>query len=545
MLINDLHLYETGVVSDEEILNRWTLPDMECLFHKTLTGSSRKQLFDLFIQGEPASFGVVSGRIFFQIDHAVSFLEKIRFNESKNDKASQAIILAIQELTLSDLAHFNDLSGLIVKGGGSASHGAAIARARGIPCIVGLQDFEMGPMCKTAKIHGKSISAGEWITLDSSGFGAKIYLGKTETKNQFLIEIIQKKLIKKISFFFKKLEKKYSIYLKVRLNINHPKEITLGKYLGADGVGLCRTENFFLNSKTLKKVKTVLFKGKNSNNARSDLTTQLNSDFLEEIHFHYFKQIFELMDGKTASIRLMDLDFSGFIPLSNPGIGIRGCRYGIVWSTVYDLQVRSLFRAAVEFEKKTGKRANFSILIPFITNENELNELKFRFSEIQKQLKISSTNFFYKIGCMIENPASVFDIDKLAKIADFFVFGTNDLTQTALGISRDDSSSFVPFYLKNGFLDFDPFQKLSCSVKSLIEIAISSIKKQEKSEIFFGICGEQIGDLDSLEFYLKKNINYISCSPFRVLPTRLGILKAAIKQRFISGPTHTECVGFT
>lgn len=542
-IVSAIELNREELISDFEVASRIQAKDIESFLHPSLDESSKAKLQKVGHSGVTAAPGTAVGHVFFKMKDAIDF-----YQESLKDSKKPKIILIADELLISDTPGLGMISGLVTKASGLASHAAVMARANGIPCIVGFQGLEVsadGKSCRLKSPQESIVSSGTLLTLDAGNEGC-LYLGEGELNNVSYEDSAVQDLVR----IFTRLKKQLQIPLDIRVNISNPKDAQIGKSFGAEGVGLCRTENMFMEAENLREIRNIVF------TANMDLC-QESLRVLEEAQFSDFKKIFSTMNNHVVNIRLMDLPLHDFVPQTaedfevlgrqlphltqehirlvadnlkehNPMLGLRGCRFGIIHPEIYDLQIRAIVKAAYATEKR-GPGFKPGIMFPLVFMQDELARLKQRVFEIEEGVKNSlgisaDESIHIRIGSMIELPAAALNADHLAKVGEFFAFGTNDLTQTTLGMSRDDSSHYLPHYLERGLLSTDPFKVLCEPVRELIETAVSR-GLRVRPDASYGICGEQGGDPSSLVFCLEKGLSYISCSPFRVLAALSALIK--------------------
>lgn len=533
----DLNL--AGRISDREAALRIKPNDVEVLLHPTLDESSRTRLKDIGSEGVTAAPGTAVGHVYFKMADAIE-----HYRTAVKEKKDKRVILIADELLISDTPGLGIISGLVTKASGIASHAAVMARANGIPCIVGYKGLEIEPATNTMSVNGQKFKAGTLMTLEAGAEGA-LFVGEGTLQNLSFKEGI----VRDVSQLITRVIKQEGIPLEVRVNINNAKDAETGLTFGADGVGLCRTENMFMEAHALREIRNIVF-------TQDPELCKQSFEILEETQFQDFKKIFEAMRDRTVNIRLMDLPLHDFAPQTeaafeelhqqlphidktqlrvvaeglrehNPMLGLRACRFGLITPQVYDMQIRAIIRAAYAVQQ-AGTPVNPGIMFPLVTSELELTQLKARVQKIEEKiredLKVAyGTRIHVRVGSMIELPAAALGADQLARVGEFFAFGTNDLTQTTLGISRDDSAHYLPFYLENGLLPADPFKVLAWQVRELIDTAVTR-GQRVRPGVSFGICGEQGGDRATLKFCLEKGLGYVSASPFRVLPTRIALV---------------------
>ena len=534
-VLSALELNHEGRIDDVEAIARMKPNDVEALLHPTLDEASRATLEPFEGVGVTAAPGTTVGAVFFNMSEAMGHKKEYGGN----------VLLMTNELLISDTPGLGVISGLITTASGIASHAAVMARANGIPCVVGLRGIEFEGDGRSCRIGGTRIEAGTIVTLEAAEEG-RLYLGKGQLHNVAYRE----GPVQDLNLLVSRVIQSEGRPMQIRVNINGPKDAEVGLAFGADGVGLCRTENMFMEPEALREVRNIVFTGDAS---------QCPESFskLEEIQFQDFKKVFEVMRGRVVNIRLMDLPLHDFVPQSeeafltlvtqlphlpeeqiravsdklrehNPMLGLRACRFGILQPEVYNLQMRAIIRAAYDCASRKVP-VDPGIMFPLVFTHAELQGLKARVGEIESQvregLKIPlSDRLHFRVGSMIELPAAALSADQLARVGEFFAFGTNDLTQTTLGMSRDDSAHYLPAYLEMKILKSDPFKILADPVRELIQTAVSR-GRRVRNDASYGICGEQGGDPTSLRFCLAFGLDYVSCSPFRVLPARLALAR--------------------
>ena len=420
------------------------------------------------------------------------------------------------------------------------SHAAVVARGMGRPCVSGSSEIEINYEKKIFKASKVEVKEGDIITIDGST--GRIILGEVPTVKP------------EISGDFSKLMGWADNYrkLKVRTNSETPIDTKTARNFGAEGIGLCRTEHMFFDEDRILSVREMILSKtiEDRSRALAKLLPHQKNDFIE---------IFKIMNGLPVTVRLLDPPLHEFLPKNekeikdvsdalglpvneivsrigelhehNPMLGHRGCRLGISFPEIYEMQCKAIFEALVECKKKKYKSIIPEIMIPLVSTEGEIEIMKnlvVRVADkIQKENKIKIN---YLVGTMIELPRAALKAKDIAKHADFFSFGTNDLTQTTFGISRDDSGKFLNDYIENKIFDIDPFISIDEGVGDLIEIATTKGKKQNK-KIKLGICGEHGGDPKSIHFCSKIGLDYVSCSPYRVPVARLAAAQAQLSKK--------------
>jgi len=430
--------------------------------------------------------------------------------------------------------------GILTARGGMTSHAAVVARGMGRPCVSGSSEIDINYEMKTFKTSSMEIKEGDVITIDGST--GRIISGSVSTVKPEISGDFSK--IMTWADSFRKLN--------IRTNSETPKDTKTAKDFGAEGIGLCRTEHMFFDEERILSVREmILSKTKEDRSiALKKLLPHQKKDFIE---------IFKIMSGLPVTVRLLDPPLHEFLPRTdkeinevanivnlpvkevesridelheqNPMLGHRGCRLGISFPEIYEMQCRAIFEALAELKKEKIKSAFPEIMIPLVSTEAEIKIMKdlvIRIaSEVQKEHKLKIE---FMVGTMIELPRAAIKAKDIAKHAEFFSFGTNDLTQTTFGISRDDSGKFLNDYIDNKIFSIDPFISIDDGVGDLIKIAVEKGKSQNKN-IKLGICGEHGGDPNSILFCSKAGLNYVSCSPYRVPVARLAAAQAELKNK--------------
>ncbi len=495
-----------GTITKEEGILKIDPKIFDNLLHPVLEARGDQKVIG---KGLPASPGVASGYVVFSASDAEKAAEQ-----------GKKIILVRLETSSEDINGMNAASGIITARGGMTSHAAVVTSGMGKPCICSVNGLHIDKNGNFFSVGDTTVNKGEPITIN--GGTGEVMLGILPT---ILPELSQefKTIINWID------ETKM---IKVRANADTPKDAKIAKEFGAEGIGLCRTEHMFFASNRIEFIQRLIIA-----DDKTERASALSK--LEEMQKSDFKEIFSIMGGREVTIRLLDPPLHEFLPdnqstiekiakslnksvesvknkivqLSekNPMLGHRGCRLAISHPEIYSMQTRAILSAVDELKKEKKAEVKPEIMIPFIMSEKE-------FILICELLKKEAKNFDvnYSIGTMIELPRAALIADKLAKYAEFFSFGTNDLTQTTMGLSRDDSVSFLNSYKENNIFENDPFEVLDVEgVGELIKIAIERGKKTRK-EIKLGVCGEHGADPRSIEFLIKSGVSYISCSPYRV-----------------------------
>jgi len=515
------------LISNKEAVLRVDPNTLDTLLHPTLNEKAEKKVIAL---GLPASPGAASGKVTFSADEAE------RLKEQMNDT-----ILVRIETSPEDINGMHAAKGILTARGGMTSHAAVIARGMGKPCVSGSSEIEIDYENKLFKAGNFKIKEGDVITID--GGSGKVMLGEVSTVKP------------DISGDFSKLMDWADQYrkLKVRTNSETPADTKTARDFGAEGIGLCRTEHMFFDEKRIISVRQMILSKtpEDRKKALAKLLPYQKSDFFE---------IFKIMNGLPVTVRLLDPPLHEFLPKTdkdiddvakelnisnqniksriielheqNPMLGHRGCRLGISYPEIYQMQCQAIFEALAECRKKKIKPVIPEIMIPLVSTAAEIQILRsLVVKEAEKIQKIHSIKIQYYVGTMIELPRAALRANAIAKFADFFSFGTNDLTQTTFGISRDDSGKFLNDYVENKIFNKDPFVSIDeKGVGELIKIAVERGRMQKKS-LKLGICGEHGGDPASIEFCEKNKLNYVSCSPYRVPIARLAAAQAYLKRK--------------
>ena len=518
-------MVKENLISKKEAVLRVEPNSLDTLLHPTL---DEKSNIEIIAKGLPASPGAASGKVVFTSDDAE------RLNASM-----QNTILVRVETSPEDIHGMHAAKGILTARGGMTSHAAVVARGMGRPCVSGSSEIEIDYEKKLFKVQDREIKEGDLITIDGST--GRIILGEVKTVKP------------EISGEFSKLMNWADNYrkLKIRTNSETPLDSKTARDFGAEGIGLCRTEHMFFDEERILSVREMILSKTKDDRllALSKLLPHQKKDFID---------IFKIMNGLPVTVRLLDPPLHEFLPRTdkeiaevasslnipikelegriselheqNPMLGHRGCRLGISFPEIYEMQCRAIFEALVQCKKQKVKSIIPEIMIPLVSTEAEIKIMKDLVIRTAKQVeseKKIKLNFL--VGTMIELPRAAIKANDIAKYAEFFSFGTNDLTQTTFGISRDDSGKFLNDYIENKIFDIDPFVSIDEGVGDLIEIASEKGRMQNK-KIKLGICGEHGGDPKSIELCAKIGLNYVSCSPYRVPVARLAAAQAQLKK---------------
>ncbi|HEX3483977.1 MAG TPA: pyruvate, phosphate dikinase [Micropepsaceae bacterium] len=513
-----------GLISEDEAVMRVDPAALDQLLHPTLDPNAPKELI---ATGLAASPGAASGEAVFTADEA---------ERAASD--GRDVILIRLETSPEDIHGMHAAKGILTVRGGMTSHAAVVARGMGRPCVTGAGALKVDAEHGTMTAGSVTIARGEIITID--GAAGKVFRGRVATLNP------------EVSGDFARLMEWADARrrLKIRTNADTPSDCETARRYGAEGVGLCRTEHMFFDAHRILAVRQMILaddvQGRKA--ALAKLLPMQRGDFLK---------IFRIMAGLPVTIRLLDPPLHEFIPHSdeeiaevakaagaepaklraralalaetNPMLGHRGCRLGITYPEIYEMQARAILEAALDAQEESGKAIDLEIMIPLVVFKTELDFLRDRIAAVADAVATErGTRPAYMIGTMIELPRAALMAGKIAETAEFFSFGTNDMTQTALGVSRDDAGSFLSEYLARGFIERDPFVSIDREgVGELVQIAVKR-GRAVRPKLKLGICGEHGGDPDSIRFCHEAGLDYVSCSPFRVPVARLAAAQAAL-----------------
>ncbi|MFC1485267.1 pyruvate, phosphate dikinase [bacterium] len=523
-----VEMVKEGLICKEEAIMRVDPASLDQLLHPIIDCSEDLKII---AKGLPASPGAASGTVVFNSEDAV-------------EKAGTGPIILVRLETCPDDIHGMDASrGILTARGGMTSHAAVVARGMGKCCVAGCEDIHVDYNEQEFTVNGNVIKAGDWITLNGST--GEVILGQVKTAppeltgefNEFMLWADE----------YRK--------LKVRANADIPRDAKTARNFGAEGIGLCRTEHMFFADDRIPIVQQMILSDNKEDRQKA-------LDKLLPMQTEDFYGLFKEMAGYSVTVRLMDPPLHEFLPKRedlmleialgkernedvrdkekllirveelhefNPMLGHRGCRLGITYPEITGMQSRALFTAACKLIKKEEKQIIPEIMVPLVGNVNELKNQKHIIDKVAKEvMKEYNVDLKYLVGTMIEVPRAALIADKLAEIADFFSFGTNDLTQMTFGYSRDDAAKFISHYLKNKIMLDDPFQTIDQEgVGKLVDMAVKK-GREVKGSLKLGICGEHGGDPASVTFCHKIGLDYVSCSPYRVPIARLAAAQAAI-----------------
>ncbi len=520
-------LVEQGLITKEEALLRVNSDDINQLLHPTFEESALKDAV-ILTQGLAASPGAATGHIYFTAEEAVEA------------SIERKVILVREETSPEDIEGMVSSQAIITSRGGMTSHAAVVARGMGKCCVCGAQNMIIDYENKKVKIGEVTLQEGDILSVDGSS--GKVYQGDVKKSDSSFSESFRKI----IDWADETRE------LKVFANADNERDAKAAFNFGAEGIGLCRTEHMFFEEDRISLVRKMIL-------SASESERKVYLDRLQPIQSEDFYKIFKEAEGKSVNIRLLDPPLHEFLPHEektieiiakeldvtvsqlenkiksiaefNPMMGHRGCRLGVTYPEIYLMQAKAITQAAIR-ARKDGVEVNVEIMIPLVGIEKELSYLREKIEAlIEKDIQNYKEVFNYKIGTMIEIPRACLIADKIAEYAEFFSFGTNDLTQMTFGYSRDDAEKFIDIYKKKKILENDPFIHLDENgVLELMKLAVNKAKKA-KPNIKLGICGEHGGDEKSIALVSKIGIDYVSCSPYRVLIAKLAAAKAAIENR--------------
>ena len=518
-------MVEEKLINKDEALLRIDPKILDTLLHPTLDPKAKK---DVIAKGLPASPGAASGKVTFTADDAETL-------KAQNQKT----ILVRLETSPEDIHGMNAAEGILTCRGGMTSHAAVVARGMGRPCVSGAGTIQIDYKAKNFRVGDREVKEGDIITIDGST--GEVMVGEVTT--------IKPDISGDFSTIMSWADEART--LKIRTNAETPLDTRVAREFGAEGIGLCRTEHMFFDEERILYVRQMILSKniEDRNKALKNILPYQKKDFVE---------IFKTMHGLPVTVRLLDPPLHEFLPKSekeinsvakilnisereiqnriadlheeNPMSGHRGCRLAISYPEIYEMQCEAIFEALVECDKDKSEPVIPEIMIPLISTAKELEILKSlvekKATEVQAKHGVSIK---YLIGTMIEIPRAALNAFDIAKHADFFSFGTNDLTQTTLGISRDDSGKFLDDYVNNNIFAIDPFVSIDVNgVGQLVKLACEQGKKQNTG-IKLGICGEHGGDPDSIDFCHNAGLHYVSCSPYRVPIARLAAAQAKIR----------------
>ena len=519
-----VELAHEGLITKDEAVLRVEPLSLDQLLHPTIDPRAHRRVI---ATGLPASPGAASGEIVFSSDEAAQL---------KAD--GKKVILVRVETSPEDIHGMHAAEGILTTRGGMTSHAAVVARGMGKPCVSGAGSLRVDYNAQTMTAGSQTFKKGDNITVDGSTgqvLAGKVDMVEPQLSGEFATLIGWADKVRKLG---------------VRANADTPADAKAAVRFGAEGIGLCRTEHMFFDEGRIQAVREMILADDEAarRKALAKLLPMQRNDFIE---------LFEIMAGRPVTIRLLDPPLHEFLPHGeeeiaevaaamgtdpkklagraqelaefNPMLGFRGCRIAIAYPEIAEMQARAIFEAAVEVERRTGKKVAPEVMVPLIATKAELDIIKARIDAMAKAVEQEqNAKLDYDVGTMIELPRACLKADEIAETAEFFSFGTNDLTQTTLGISRDDAASFLGIYTARGILPADPFVSIDQEgVGELVRIGVER-GRSVRPKLKVGICGEHGGDPASVAFCHEAKLDYVSCSPFRVPIARLAAAQAAL-----------------
>ena len=515
---------EEGLIDRDQAIRRIDPASLDQLLHPTLDPDAPKKVI---AKGLPASPGAVSGKVVFNADDA-----------ERLGAAGEAVLLVRLETSPEDIHGMHAAKGILTSRGGMTSHAAVVARGMGKPCVCGAGDVAIDYGRRRLSVGTIEVAGGEVITIDGSR--GEIILGAVPT--------VDPKLSGDFVTLMSWADERRR--LRVRANADTPADARTARRFGAEGIGLCRTEHMFFEEARIIAMREMILAG-DADGRRAALAKILpmqRQDFID---------LFEIMGGLPVTIRLLDPPLHEFLPHEpeeieavaqaagvdpaslkrraaelkevNPMLGLRGCRLGVLFPEIYEMQARAIFEAAIAAAQRSGRAVEPEVMVPLISDARELAMIKKEIDAVaQEVMSESGQPLAYQVGTMIEIPRATLQAEEIAAHAEFFSFGTNDLTQMALGLSRDDSAMFLERYLQQGIFEADPFTTLDIDgVGALVEIGCER-GRRGRPELKLGICGEHGGDPATIAFCERVRLDYVSCSPYRVPIARLAAAQAVL-----------------
>jgi pyruvate,orthophosphate dikinase len=513
-----------GLIDHVEAVRRIDPASLDQLLHPTLDPKAEKHVL---AKGLPASPGAASGKVVFSAEEAEAQAAK-----------GHAVILVRIETSPEDIHGMHAAKGILTTRGGMTSHAAVVARGMGRACVSGAGDLRIDYKTQSFSVMGTSVKAGDIITINGST--GEVILGAVATVQPELSGDFAELMV-----WADKIRK-----LKVRANAETPLDARTARKFGAEGIGLCRTEHMFFDADRIIAVREMILADDEAGRRKAldKLLPMQRGDFVE---------LFRIMHGLPVTIRLLDPPLHEFLPKTdaefaeiaaatgkdlalihyraaalhetNPMLGHRGCRLGITYPEIYEMQVRAIFEATIEVARDHGETVTPEIMIPLVAVKAEFDVLKRMVDRLAAEIGARAGQpLHYMVGTMIELPRAALIADRIAEEAEFFSFGTNDLTQTTFGLSRDDAGGFLTQYQRQNIIERDPFVSIDVEgVGQLVEIAVERGRKT-RPDIKLGICGEHGGDPASIQFCASVGLDYVSCSPYRVPIARLAAAHAAL-----------------
>jgi pyruvate,orthophosphate dikinase len=517
-------LAREGMIDEAEAIRRMSPEQLDQLLHPTVDPAAS---FDVLATGLPASPGAAIGMAVFDADTA-----------EERAKAGDAVVLVRRETSPDDFHGMVAAQAIVTQRGGMTSHAAVVARGMGKCCVVGCKSIDVNETERWLRVGKREIREGDWLTIDGSS--GRVIIGKIPLVEPGLGEHFEQLMV---------WADKYR-RLRVRANADTGDDATRARGFGAEGIGLCRTEHMFFAGERITAMREMILAQDLEGRRRAlmKLLPWQRQDFLE---------IFRAMDGYPVTVRLLDPPLHEFLPQAekeitqiakdmhiepdrmlhtvsmltevNPMLGHRGCRLGITYPEITEMQAQALFEAACEAASE-GVEVMPEIMVPLVAHVEELQRQATIVRETAERVFADrGQRVEYQVGTMIELPRAALTANEIATVAEFFSFGTNDLTQSTFGLSRDDAGRFLPHYIEAGILTTDPFEQIDqTGVGQLVEMGIR-LGRETRSRLKVGICGEHGGDPSSVRFFHRAGLNYVSCSPFRVPIARLAAAQAALE----------------
>jgi len=521
-----VEMVDEGTITEEEAVARIPPNDLNQLLHPTIDPHAQ---LDHLTTGLPASPGAASGTVVFDADRAEDLGRK-----------GNAVILVRRETSPEDFHGMVAAKAILTARGGMTSHAAVVARGMGKPCVAGAQEIEVDELATQFRVDGRVVAEGEWITVDGST--GQVFAGQTK-----LVPPLLSDHFNRLMSWADRMR-----HLRVRVNADTPADAHRGRDFGAEGIGLCRTEHMFFEGERLPAMREMIL-------AEDQAGRQKALAKLLPMQRADFEGIFRAMEGYPVTIRLLDPPLHEFLPKEteeltelakqmgktvkdvqrivhslsevNPMLGLRGCRLGIMYPEITAMQARAIFEAACTVSERKG-RVQPEVMIPLVAHVIEFRKQALIVRQVAEEVfRERQITVPYLLGTMIELPRAALTADEIAREAQFFSFGTNDLTQTTWGLSRDDAGVFLPAYIERNIIEFDPFQELDIvGVGKLIAMAVQ-LGRGTRQDLKVGICGEHGGEPHAVAFCEAQKMNYVSCSPYRVPIARLAAAQAALAER--------------
>jgi len=541
-----IDMVKEKIISDKEALNRVEADQLNQLLRPIFDPDEKRKIIDnggLLAKGLNAGPGAASGRVVFNAPDAEEWKRR-----------GEKVILTRIETSPEDIKGMDASEGILTSRGGMTSHAALVARQMGKVCVAGCSELEIDYVSRQLKVKGKIVKEGDYISID--GTTGEVLSGEIKTRPSEVLQVLVDKTLKPedapVYRQYAQLMKWADRYrrLRIRTNADQPDQAAIALAFGAEGIGLCRTEHMFFGEGKIEPMREMILADTAEERKRA-------LEKLLPLQRRDFEGIFEVMDGKPVTIRTIDPPLHEFVPHEelaqrdlasrmgipyekvkqrveslhefNPMLGFRGCRLGIIYPEITEMQARAIFEAATNVIWK-GREVEPEVMIPLVGNSKELENQDAIVRKVAKDvIEKQKVKFRYLVGTMIEVPRGAITADEIARSAEFFSFGTNDLTQTTLGVSRDDAGRFLVPYVEMEIYPRDPFEALDRSgVGELMKIAITK-GRSRRADLKVGICGEHGGDPSSVEFCHGIGQDYVSCSPFRVPIARLAAARAALK----------------